>query len=247
MSLPVHPILAAGGGPVIPNFGGASKCVVENHQFCMSWFLHNFNTVFGPRLVQHIVLTAIAVGVGMVIAFTAAIIAYKENWFETPFSLLAAFLYGIPAIALFELLVQLTGINVFTAEIGLVSYTLLILFRNTLTGLRGVSDATIEAARAMGLSSRQRLIRVEIPIAVPAIMAGIRIAAVTTISLATVAAYIGAGGLGEPIFEAIQTGFKTEFIAAGALAIALAIVVDGLLVLLERLVTPWRRRTLQGA
>ncbi len=213
----------------------------------MSWFLDNFNTVFGPRLVQHIVLTGIAVGVGMVIAFTAAIIAYKQNWFETPFSLLGAFLYGIPSIALFELLVQVTGINVFTAEIGLVSYTLLILFRNTLTGLRAVPDATIEAASAMGLSSRQRLLRVEIPLAIPAIMAGIRIAAVTTISLATVAAYIGAGGLGEPIFEAIQTGFKTEFIAAGALAIMLAIVVDGLLVVLERVVTPWRRRRLQGA
>jgi osmoprotectant transport system permease protein len=247
VSLSVHPVLAAGGGPVIPNFGGAPKCVVENHQFCMSWFLHNFNVVFGPRLVQHIVLTGIAVGVGMVISFTAAIIAYKQNWFETPFSLLAAFLYGIPSIALFELLVQVTGINVFTAEIGLVSYTLLILFRNTLTGLRGVPGATIEAASAMGLTPRQRLIRVEIPLALPAIIAGIRIATVTTISLATVAAYIGAGGLGEPIFEAIQTGFKTEFIAAGALAIMLAIVADGLLVLLERLVTPWRRRRLQGA
>lgn len=245
MSVSAHLIVAA-GGPVIPNFGGASKCVTENHQFCMSWFLHNFNTVFGPRLVQHIVLTGIAVGAGMIIAFTAAIFAYKQNWFETPFSLVAAFLYGIPSIALFELLVQVTGINVFTAEIALVSYTLLILFRNTLTGLRGVPAATIEAASAMGLSSRQRLLRVELPLALPAIMAGIRIATVTTISLATVAAYIGAGGLGEPIFEAIQTGYKTEFVAAGALAILLAIVADGLLVLLTRLATPWRRRRLQG-
>jgi osmoprotectant transport system permease protein len=241
VSLTVHPILAA-GGPVIPNFGGASKCVVQNQQFCMSWFLHNFNTVFGPRLVQHIELTAIAVGVGMGIAFTAAIFAYKQAWFETPFSLFSAFLYGIPSIALFELLVQVTGINRFTAEIGLVSYTLLILFRNTLTGLRGVSQPAIEAARAMGLTSRQRLLRVELPLAAPAIMAGIRIATVTTISLATVAAYIGAGGLGEPIFEAIQSGFKTEFIAAGVLAIALAIAVDLGLVLLERTITPWSRR-----
>lgn len=97
MSLSIHPLLAA-GGPVIPNFGGASKCVVQNHQFCMSWFLDNWNSVFGPRLVQHIVLTAIAVGVGMPIAFAAAIIAYKQSWFETPFALFAAFLYGIPAI-----------------------------------------------------------------------------------------------------------------------------------------------------
>jgi osmoprotectant transport system permease protein len=242
----LHPVLAA-GGPVIPQFGAGSNCVVQNHQFCMSWFLDNFNTVFGPRLVEHIELTAIAVGVGMVIAFTAAIIAYSQSWFETPFSLFAAFLYGIPSIALFELLVQVTGINRFTAEIGLVSYTLLILFRNTLTGLRGVPSATVEAASAMGLTSRQRLVRIELPLAVPAIMAGIRIAAVTTISLTTVAAYIGAGGLGEPIFEAIQSGFKTEFVAAGVLAISLAIVVDVLLVLLQRAVTPWSRRLRQDA
>jgi osmoprotectant transport system permease protein len=241
----LHPLFAAGGGPVIPNFGGASSCVVHNHQFCMQWFLDNFNVVFGPRLVEHIELTAIAVGVGMVIAFTAAILAYLQNWFEAPFSLFAAFLYGIPSIALFELLVQVTGINRFTAEVGLVSYTLLILFRNTLTGLRGVPAATIEAASAMGLTSRQRLIRIELPLAFPAIMAGIRIATVTTISLATVAAYIGAGGLGEPIFEAIQSGFKTEFLATGALAISLAIVADVLLVLLQRAVTPWSRRLRQ--
>jgi osmoprotectant transport system permease protein len=236
----------AAGGPVIPHFGGGSSCVVQNRQFCGSWFTQNFNVVFGPRLVEHIELTAIAVGVGMLIAFPAAIFAYKQSWFGTPFSLFAAFLYGIPAIALFELLVQVTGINRFTAEIGLVSYTLLILFRNMLTGLRGVAPATIEAARAMGLTARQSLLRVELPLALPAIMAGIRIATVTTISLATVAAYIGAGGLGEPIFEAIQSGFKTEFIAAGGLAIALAIVVDVLLVLLQRAITPWSRRRLRN-
>jgi osmoprotectant transport system permease protein len=241
---PVNPVLAA-GGPVIPNFGGGSSCVVHNHQFCASWVVHNFDSVFKPALIQHIELTAIAVGVGMVVAFAAAIFAYKRSWFETPFSLLAAFLYTIPSLALFELLVQVTGINRFTVEVGLVSYTLLILFRNTLTGLRGVSRATIEAAQAMGLTPRQTLIRVEIPLASPAIMAGVRIATVTTISLATVAAYIGGGGLGALIFDAIQSGFKTEFVAAGAMAIILAIVVDLLLVLMQRALTPWSRRGLQ--
>jgi osmoprotectant transport system permease protein len=242
----LSPALAA-AGPVIPNFGGASKCITENHQFCMKWFLDNFSSRFEPRLVQHIELTAMAVGIGMVIAFTAAIIAYKQDWFETPFSLFAAFVYTIPSLALFELLVPITGINRFTAEIGLVSYTLLILFRNTLTGLRGVPAPALEAARAMGLTPRQSLIRVEIPLAFPAIMAGLRIATVTTISLTTVAAYIGAGGLGAPIFDAIQTGFKTEFVAAGALAIALAIVCDVTLVLIQRTVTPWSRRQLRDA
>jgi osmoprotectant transport system permease protein len=241
------PILqVAASGPVIPNFGGASKCIVQNHQFCASWLFDNFSSRFEPRIVEHIELTAIAMGVGMLIAFSAAIVAYKNNWFETPFSLFAAFVYTIPSLALFELLVQVTGINRFTVEIGLVSYTLLVLFRNTLTGLRGVPESTIEAAQAMGLTPRQSLVRIEIPLAVPAIMAGVRIATVTTISLATVAAFIGGGGLGALIFDAIQTGFKTEFLAAGGLAIALALVADVLLVLVQRTISPWTRRRLLG-
>jgi osmoprotectant transport system permease protein len=236
------PLLLAAGGPVIPNFGGASKCVTQNGQFCSGWFFQNWSVVFQPRLIEHIELTAIAVGVGMVIAFAAAIVAYRLHWFEAPFSLFAAFLYTIPSIALFELLVQVTGINRFTAEIALVSYTLLILFRNTLAGLRAVPPDALEAAQAMGLTRRQTLLRVELPLALPPIMAGLRIATVTTISLATVAAYIGAGGLGQPIFDGIQTGFKTEFLAAGVLAIVLALAADGLLVMAQRLLTPWARR-----
>ena len=128
-----------------------------------------------------------------------------------------------------------------SAEIALVSYTLLILFRNILTGLREVPPDALEAAQAMGLTRRQTLWRVELPLAMPAIMAGIRIATVTIISLATVAAFIGVGGLGEPIFNAIQTGFKTQFIAAGVLAVLLALVTDAVLVVVQRLLTPWAR------
>lgn len=240
----LHPVLAA-SGPVIPTFGHGSNCIVNNGQFCAQWFFDNFSSRFEPRLIEHITLTAIAVGIGAIIAWTAAILAYKQNWFEGPFTLAAAFLYTIPSLAFFELMVPITGINRTSAEIALVSYTLLILFRNTLTGLRAVPASTIEAARAMGLTERQRLWRVELPLALPAIMAGLRIATVTTISLATVAAYIGAGGLGAPIFDAIQTGFKTEFLAAGALAILLAIVADILLVLVQRAITPWTRRGLR--
>jgi osmoprotectant transport system permease protein len=236
----------AAAGPVIPNYGGASSCIVHNGQFCASWFFDNFSSRFEPRLVQHLELTGIAVSIGSVIAFAAAILAYKQDWFETPFSVVAAFLYTIPSLAFFELMVPITGINRFSAEIALVSYTLLILFRNALAGLRGVPEASIEAARAMGLTPRQSLLRVELPLALPAIMAGLRIATVTIISLATVAAYIGAGGLGAPIFDAIQTGFKTEFVATGALAILLAIVVDMALVLVQRTISPWSRRRLSS-
>jgi osmoprotectant transport system permease protein len=244
MNVALSPLFAA-AGPVIPTFGKASNCIVQNHQFCAKWFFDNFASRFEPRLIEHLQLTAIAIGIGATIAFTAAILAYKQNWFETPFSLFAAFLYTIPSLAFFELMVPITGINRFSAEIALVSYTLLILFRNTLTGLRGVPQSATEAASAMGLTPRQSLMRVELPLALPTIMAGLRIATVTTISLTTVAAYIGAGGLGAPIFDAIQTGFKTEFIAAGGLAILLAIVVDIALVLVQRTITPWSRHRLR--
>ena len=226
---------------MIPHFERASNCIRENGQFCFSWFVDNFDRVFVPRLVEHIWLTLLAVGIGFVIAFTAALLAYTLDWFETPFVIFAAFLYTIPSLAFFQLLVPITGLTVTSAEIALVSYTLLILFRNTLTGLREVPEDAQLAARAMGLTKGQILRRVELPLALPAIMAGIRIATVTTISLATVAAFIGVGGLGQPIFNAIQSGFKTQFIAAGLLAVALALVADALLVLLQRLLAPWLR------
>jgi osmoprotectant transport system permease protein len=237
--------MIAQGGPVIPEFERGSSCVRENRQFCWDWFTDNFDRVFVPRMVEHIELTAIAVGIGFVIAFTAALVAYRKGWFETPFSIFSAFLYTIPSLAFFQLMVPITGLTWTSAEIALVSYTLLILFRNTLTGLREVPDDAREAAEAMGLTPRQILTRVELPLALPAIMAGIRIATVTTISLATVAAFIGVGGLGEPIFNAIQDGFKTQFVAAGALAVVLALVADALLVLLQRALAPWTR--LRGA
>jgi osmoprotectant transport system permease protein len=228
-------------GPVIPEFEKASECIRQNKQFCTDWFVDNFGHVFAPRLVEHIWLTGIAVGVGFAIAFTAALLAYSLDWFETPFAILAAFLYTIPSLAFFQLMVPITGLTVTSAEIALVSYTLLILFRNTLTGLREVPEDARMAARAMGLTKGQILRRVELPLALPAIMAGIRIATVTTISLATVAAFIGVGGLGQPIFNAIQSGFKTQFVAAGLLAVALALVADALLVLVQRILAPWMR------
>lgn len=225
--------------PVIPEFEQGSDCIRENGQFCWGWFSQNFDSVFAPRIVEHIQLTGIAVGIGLVIAFAAALIAYRYDWFDTPFTIFSGFLYTIPSLALFQLLVPFTGLTWTSAEIALVSYTLLILFRNILTGLREVPEDVREAARGMGLTARQMLTRVELPLAMPAIMAGIRIATVTTISLTTVAAFIGAGGLGQPIFNALQGGFKTQFVASGVLAVLLALVADGLLVLLQRMLTPW--------
>ena len=235
------PTLLAQQEPVIPDFGEGSACVTENRFFCPDWVRDNWATVIEPALVEHVKLTVIAVVVGFAIAFAAALVTYRYRRFETPFLTFSAIVYTIPSLALFQLLVPITGISVTTVEIALVSYTLLILFRNILSGLRSTPADVLEAARGMGYTGTQTLLRVQLPLALPAIVAGIRIATVTTISLATVAAFVLPDGLGQPILDGLKTFFKTKFIAAGALAVALAIVADGLLVLAQRTVAPWAR------
>jgi osmoprotectant transport system permease protein len=229
---------------VIPEFGGGDDpCIRENGTFCWSWVQDNWDGVLWPALVEHVQLTAIAVAVGFLLAFALALWAHRTRVIETPVTVVTGILYTIPSLALFQLLVPITGLTRLSAEIALVSYTLLILFRNTLTGLREVPPEIRDAAAGMGMSQSEILRRVELPLALPAIMAGVRIATVTVISLATIAVFIVNEGLGKPIFDAIGTGgFKTELIAGGGLAIALALVADGVLVLAQRLLTPWARR-----
>jgi osmoprotectant transport system permease protein len=243
MSALAVPALApiAQSGPVIPNFGRGDNCIRNNGKFCLHWFLDNFNSRFLPRVGEHLKMTAIAIVIGFVLAFGAALIAHRHPRFELPFANVAALFYTIPSIAFFQIMVPITGIGWLSIEIALVSYTLLILFRNTLTGLREVPAESREAAEGMGLTRRQTLLRVELPLATPAIIAGLRIETVTTNSLATVAAFITPLGLGAPIFSAIQTGANTEFVGASILAIALALLADALIVLLQRVTTPWAR------
>ena len=229
------------GEPVIPDFGEGSDCVVENRILCPDWVRDNWSGVLQPALLEHVKLTLIAVAVGLVIAFAAALVTHRFRLAEKPFVAFSAVVYTIPSLALFQLLVPVTGLTVTTVEVALVGYTLLILYRNILEGLRGAPPEVLEAARGMGLTRRQTLWRVELPLAVPAIMAGLRVAVVSTIALATVAALVIPQGLGYPIFLALREAFKTEIIVAGALAVGLALVADGLLVVVERLLTPWAR------
>jgi osmoprotectant transport system permease protein len=235
--------LMAGAGPVIPNYAAeSSKCVVENHFFCADWVRSNWGPVLWPALREHIFLTVIAVAIGFAISLALALAAHRLNWLERPTIVVTGILYTIPSLALFELLVAPVGLNKTTAEIALVSYTLLILFRNIVTGLREVPEEVREAAEGMGMTRGQMLRRVELPLALPAIVAGLRIATVTVISLATIAYLVSAGGLGLPIHNALGEGpFKTELIAAGGLAVLLALLTDGLLVVAQRLLTPWAR------
>jgi osmoprotectant transport system permease protein len=226
-------------GPVIPSFGDAGDCIRENRLFCPGWVRENWDAVLQPALLQHVRLTLIAVAAGFLLAFAASLLAHRYGWFERPFATFSAIVYTIPSIALFQLLVPFTGLGLLTVEIALVGYTLLILFRNILAGLRSVPPEVLEAARGMGLTRRQTLARVELPLALPAIVAGLRVATVSTIALATIAAVVVPQGLGRPIFVALRDYFKTEIIAAALLAIALALAADALLVLAQRLLTPW--------
>jgi osmoprotectant transport system permease protein len=227
--------------PVIPDFGRGSTCVRENGLFCWDWVQDNWSGTLQPALLEHIALTLIAIGIGSAIAFVLALAAHRRGWLATPIVVVTGFLYTIPSLALFQLLVPFTGLTRTTAEIALVSYTLLILFRNILAGLSGVPADVRDAARGMGMSERQLLWKVELPLALPAIVAGLRIATVTVISLATVAVFVVNEGLGAPIYSALQQTFKTELIAAGALCVLLGLLADALLVLAQRALTPWTR------
>jgi osmoprotectant transport system permease protein len=205
----------------------------------------NWSDVLQPALVEHVQLTIVAVAIGLVLSLAAALLTHRFRLLERPFGTFSAVVYTIPSLALFQLLVPVTGLTVTTVEVALVGYTLLILYRNIVEGLRSVPPEVLEAARGMGLTRRQTLWRIELPLAVPATMAGLRVAVVSTIALATVAALVVPKGLGYPIFLALREAFNTEIIAAGALAVALALVADALLVLAERALTPWSsaRRT----
>src|SRR5438270_6771038 len=179
-SAPLVPLAAA--GPVIPNYGaGSSSCAVRNHFFCTDWFGHNWGPVLWPALRGHIVLTVVAVEIGFVIAMALALAAHRYRVLEQPTILVTTFLYTIPSLALFELLVAPVGANVYSAEIALVSYTLLILFRNILAGMREVPTEVLDAADGLGMTRTQSLLRVELPLALPAIIAGLRVAVVTII------------------------------------------------------------------
>jgi osmoprotectant transport system permease protein len=229
-------------GPVIPDFGKPSACLRHNGWFCTDWIREHWGDTLQPALIQHIQLTLIAVGIGFVISFALALVALRFGFLDPPLGVFTDFLYTIPSLALFQLLVPLSGVTVTTVEIALVSYTLFILYRNIVVGLRSVPPEVLESARGMGLTRRQTFLRVELPLAMPAILGGLRIAVVATISIATVA-FLIEDGLGAPIFAAIGTPdlFRTELVAAGGLAILLALTADALLTLAQRALTPWNR------
>lgn len=217
---------------------------VEDPWIRWSW-ISGHADVITAALVQHIELTMIAVVLGLVIAVPLGLVAWRSRLFRGPIFTVTGILYTIPSLALFAFLLPFTGLTILTAEIGLVSYTLLILVRNIVVGLNSVPDDVREAARGMGYRPLAELARVDIPLAIPAIMAGVRIATVTTIGLVTVTALIGEGGLGSLIYTGLLRDFHTPLVVGTVLSVALAVVADLSLSGLQRLVTPWARSRAQ--
>jgi osmoprotectant transport system permease protein len=199
------------------------------------------------KTVQHVGLTLIAVGIGFAISMPVAVYAQRHRKVYAPVTFVAGFLYTIPSLALFVLLLPFTGLTTLTAEIGLVSYTLLILIRNIVAGLDGVPEDAKEAAQGMGYTNRQLLWRVELPLAVPTIVAGLRIATVTTVGLVTVTALIGKGGLGRFILDGLQIFFPTPTVVGAVLSVALALSFDAALLVAGRLLSPWASGRTRGA
>ena len=193
------------------------------------------------RVGEHLELTVVAVGIGLVIAFGLAMLALRVPRLYPPITAVTGILYTIPSLALFAVLVPYTGLSIVTAEIGLVSYTLLILTRNIVGGIRGVPAEVRDAAVGMGYTPRQLRWRIELPLALAVIFAGVRVATITTIGLVTVTALIGEGGLGYFILLGIQLFFSTPILVGAVGSVLFAVVMDGVLVVVQRQLTPWSR------
>lgn len=210
----------------------------------LSWaYLRDNSDAILAATKQHVTLTLLSVAFGLLLALPLALLARRSRRLETLVVGLAGVIYTIPSLALFAVLAPITGLTKTTVVIGLTAYTLLILVRNVLAGLQGVPADVVEAAQGMGLGPARLLLRVQLPLAAPAIFAGLRVATVSTVALVTVGAVVSNGGLGQLIFEGFNNNFyRAEILTATLLCVLLAAAADLLLLLVERVVTPWRRR-----
>jgi osmoprotectant transport system permease protein len=208
----------------------------------INWgWLSSHVPLFEDALQQHLTLTLFAILGGLVISLPLGVAAHRWGALRNPVLAVSEVFYTIPSIALFALLIPYTGLTAVTAEIGLIGYTVLILVRNVMVGLEAVPPDVIDAANGMGYRPLARLVQIELPLALPAIIAGIRIATVTTIGLVTITALIGLGGLGQLILRGFIENFHTPLVVATVLSIALALIADLALAGAQRLVVPWAR------
>jgi len=191
---------------------------------------------------QHLRLTLLAVAIGTVVAAVLTAVALRFRWTATPISATTAALYTIPSVAFFGMLVPYTGLTVWTAVIPLTGYTLLILVTNFVAGFQSVPDSVRDAADGMGMSPARRVLTVELPVAAPLLIAGLRIATVSTVGLVTVAAIVGQGGLGRLILDGLRRTFWTPMVLGSVLSILMALALDLLIQAIGSRLTPWARR-----
>lgn len=218
-----------------------AQCYVDN-----SWLCGQYWSDYRPELtdatVEHLWITVVSVLAGLAVAVPLALLARRSPRVESVVVGGTTIIYTIPSLALFSLLLPLTGLSATTVIIGLALYSLTILVRNVLAGLRSVPAEVVESARGVGYSDTRLLTRVELPLALPVIMAGLRVATVSTVALVTVGSIVSYGGLGNLMLRAVNTQFKAQILAASVLCVLLAVVLDLLLVLVQRALTPWTRR-----
>ncbi|GAA4349671.1 ABC transporter permease [Angustibacter luteus] len=214
-----------------------------NPWFSLQFARENTSAIM-TALQEHVLLTVVAVLLACLVAFPLAVLAARRPRLAGPVLGISGVIYTIPSLALFAILAPFTGASKTTVLIGLVLYALLVLVRNTLVGLRAVPDEVRDAARGMGYGPRQMLWRVEVPVALPTIMVGVRVATVSTVALVTVGVIVGYGGLGQLLLAGFQNNFyRAEIMTATVLTVALALFLDLLLLLITRWLTPWTRRS----
>ena len=218
----------------------SGNCLIRNEWVCGEYLSTRSDELWDATQ-EHIYITVASLLLGMALAFPLAILAHR--WRPAQNLLLGAStaIYTIPSVALFSLLLPFTGLDASTVIIGLALYSLTILVRNILAGLDGVPADVLDAAKGMGYTPTRTMLRVQLPLAMPTIFAGLRVAAVSTVALVTVGFLVGYGGLGNLIYEGLQSFFKAQVLAASVLCVVLAIVADLLIVGAERFATPWRR------
>jgi osmoprotectant transport system permease protein len=217
-----------------------SDCIADNGAFCIGWVVDNFGDRYVTPTLEHLYLVLVSVALGFAIAFSMALLSHRRRWLVPPFIGVTGVLYTIPSVAFFFLLLPITGRGTDTALIALTAYNLQIIYRNIVAGLANVPAEAKDAGRGMGMTDRQLLWRVEFPLSVPEIVAGLRIATVSTVAIATLAVFAGGGGLGEQLVGSNLT-FKTNVLVVAILAIGMAVIFDLLLLTAQRRLTRWQR------
>lgn len=240
-ALPLAAVGEVGKGFIQERTTETLPCQAKTSElFCWDWAREHIDR-YGTPTLQQFELVVISVVIGFAVAFALALLAHRRRWLRAPLLAGTGILYAIPSIAFFLLLLPITGRGRETAIIALSAYTLQIIYRNVIVGLGNVPESAKDAARGIGMTERQILWKVELPLATPEIIGGLRIATVSTVAIATLAVFAHAGGLGTQIFGGGNLTFTTSIIIAGGIAILMALSFDAILLGVQRFITPWRR------